>query len=63
MRERQRRIILLNMVFLVVFTILILLSDRTFGCLDMFVGFLYGASLWELVYTAREMHRAKKKLK
>jgi len=63
MRERQRRIILMNAVFIVVITILVLLSDRSFGLFDMFVGFLYGAAVWEIGYTAREMQRAKKKLR
>ena len=63
MRERQMRIILLNAVFIVVLTIFILLSDRSFGLCDMFIGFLYGAAVWEIGYTAREMQRAKRKLK
>ena len=53
----------MNAVFIVVITILVLLSDRSFGLFDMFVGFLYGAAVWEIGYTAREMQRTKKKLR
>lgn len=63
MRERQMRTIWRNVFFLVVITILLLLSNRERSLLDMFTGFVYGVSFWELAYTIRDMRQAKRKLK
>ena len=61
--NREFFTILRNIIFLVIITILIILSDRERNWLDMFTGFVVGISIWELAYTFRDIHSRKKKLR